>query len=116
MSLSKSICWYSNNCLRFFKCAVPLKFPRSFLVGTVVQNSTQIPKFKASTPCHEPWREKNMVKKFKKPTVFLFLSISFFLNWFNLTSGLIALDFFFFVLICWSTSNCWTPVLTFLSK
>jgi hypothetical protein len=24
MSLSKSICWYSNNCLHFLKCAVPL--------------------------------------------------------------------------------------------
>ncbi len=23
MSLSKSKCWYSNNCLHFFKCAVP---------------------------------------------------------------------------------------------
>ncbi len=24
MSLSKSKCWYSNNCLHFFNCAVPL--------------------------------------------------------------------------------------------
>ncbi len=24
MSLSKSKCWYSNNCLHFLKCAVPL--------------------------------------------------------------------------------------------
>ncbi len=24
MSLSKSKCWYSNNCLHFVKCAVPL--------------------------------------------------------------------------------------------
>jgi len=24
MSLSESKCWYSNNCLHFFKCAVPL--------------------------------------------------------------------------------------------
>jgi len=24
MSLSKSKCWYSNNCLHFFKCAVTL--------------------------------------------------------------------------------------------
>ncbi len=25
MSLSKSKCWYTNNCLHFLKCAVPLK-------------------------------------------------------------------------------------------
>ncbi len=25
MYLSKSKCWYSNNCLHFLKCAVPLK-------------------------------------------------------------------------------------------
>jgi hypothetical protein len=25
MSLSKSKCWYSNKCLDFLKCAVPLK-------------------------------------------------------------------------------------------
>ncbi len=24
MSLSKSKCWYSNNCLHFLKCAVPI--------------------------------------------------------------------------------------------
>ncbi len=24
MSRSKSKCWYSNNCLHFFECAVPL--------------------------------------------------------------------------------------------
>jgi len=24
MSLSKSKCWFSNNCLHFLKCAVPL--------------------------------------------------------------------------------------------
>ncbi len=26
MSLSNSKCWYSNNCLHFLKCAVPLLF------------------------------------------------------------------------------------------
>jgi hypothetical protein len=26
MSLNKSKCWYSNNCLHFLKCAVPLAF------------------------------------------------------------------------------------------
>jgi hypothetical protein len=25
MSLTKSKCWYSNNCLHFLKCAVPLQ-------------------------------------------------------------------------------------------
>ncbi len=38
MSLSKSKCWYSSNCLHFKKCAVPLK------------------KVKARTVAYLPWQ------------------------------------------------------------
>ncbi len=40
MSLSKSLCWYSNNCLYFIKCAIPL-----FTIFKV-RHSTLIPAVK----------------------------------------------------------------------
>jgi len=36
MSLSKSKCWYSNNCLHFLKCAVPLRTKKIYNICSQV--------------------------------------------------------------------------------
>ncbi len=36
MSLSKSKCWYSNNCFHFLKCADPFKTVKSFFTIQMV--------------------------------------------------------------------------------
>jgi hypothetical protein len=46
MSLSKSKCWCSNNCLHFLKRAVPL----NILLGQIFQGSTKLKHFVRSGP------------------------------------------------------------------
>ncbi len=55
MSLSKSKCWYSNNCLHFLKCAVPLKTSQQMFKvanggGTVVEHSPHHSKVEGLSP------------------------------------------------------------------
>ncbi len=41
MFLSKSKCWYSNNCLHFLKCAVPLIFVFDLSFVSVYEQKVQ---------------------------------------------------------------------------
>ncbi len=61
MSVSKSKCWYSNNCLHFLKSIIPLKAAYSHH-----SNSNKFPE--------AAFFAKNLLHSYTKETIFQYLS------------------------------------------
>jgi hypothetical protein len=56
MSLSKSKCWYSNNCLHFLKCAVPLEAKLLVTILLIDTNSYKLHRFTLFETVSEPFK------------------------------------------------------------
>jgi len=90
MSLSKSKCWYSNNCLHFLKCAAPLSLCRVMCWASLCLTPGHINYDRESFIAHDPWfsektricrknikilATKNQIKNLSKEKCFWSLSL-----------------------------------------